>query len=62
MRYWEFISTETASGAGVTKPAPPLTPAQANRDAKRRAGVRKRIHDQQAASPRKVADLRAKLR
>ncbi len=61
MRYWEIITTETASGTDLTRPEPPLTPAQATRDAKRRAGVQKRIRDQQAASARKVADLRAKL-
>ncbi len=62
MRYWEIITNETALGTGLTKLEPPLTPAQATRDAKRRASVQKRVRDQQAASARKVADLRAKLR
>lgn len=61
MRYAEIITREAASEAGITKPKKPLTPAQASREAERKAGIQKRIRDQQAAAAQKIADLRAKL-
>lgn len=61
MRLREIIASETFSGAGIVKPQKPMTPAQASREAERKAGVQKRIRDQQVSSARKIADLRAKL-
>ncbi|GJD64653.1 hypothetical protein [Methylobacterium frigidaeris] len=61
MRYYEIVTVETATKTAIIKPEGPLTPVQACRKADRRAGIEKRIRDQQAASARKVADLRAKL-
>ena len=61
MRYHEIITSESAANAGIIKPLKPLTPAQANREADRRAGIQKRIRDQTAATNQRVTDLRAKL-
>lgn len=60
MRYYEIVS-EAPSETGTIQPKKPLTPAQASRRSERRAGIEKRIRDQQANSAQKVADLRAKL-
>nr|WP_321182333.1 hypothetical protein [Methylobacterium sp. Leaf122] len=59
MRYREIL--EAVPEAGIIKPEKPLPPAHAQREAERKAGVQKRIRDQQATSARKIADLRAKL-
>ncbi|MGU3466878.1 hypothetical protein ACLBXO_18685 [Methylobacterium sp. C33D] len=61
MRYREIIAAEAATEAGLIKPKKPLTPAQARLKSERRAGIEKRIRDQQANSAQKVADLRDEL-
>ncbi len=61
MRYRDIIVFENTSEAGVTKPEKPLTPVQQQRRQEKNAATEKRIRDQQIASARKVADLRAKL-
>lgn len=60
MRYHEF-AFEAASEAGITKPKKPLTPDQQQRRQEKNLSTQKRIRDEQTASARKVADLRAKL-
>ena len=61
MRYFEIIAAESTAEAGITKPIKPMTPAQTNREADRRAGIQKRIRDQTAATSRRISALRAKL-
>lgn len=56
-----MIAVESSPKAGIVEPLKPLTPAQADSEADRRAGIQKRIRDQQADAARKIADLRARL-
>jgi hypothetical protein len=61
MRYREIIAAEAAFEAGIVKPIKPLTPAQNNREAEKKAGIQKRIRDEKTSSAQKVRDLCAKL-
>jgi hypothetical protein len=47
--------------AATIEPQPPLTPAQARREAERKAKIVKRAREVQAACATKLRDLRAKL-
>jgi hypothetical protein len=61
MRYCEIIAKEAENEAGIIKPMRPLTPAQAAREAERKAKLQKRINDQESFAAEKLSDLRAEL-
>lgn len=61
MRYYEIIAAEGDACTSPVMPTGPLTLKQAQRRAKRRTGIEKKIGDEQARSSKKLADLRAKL-
>jgi len=60
MRYSEILA-EASSEAGIIKPKKPLTPAQSDREAKRKSKIQGRIQDVRSSSAQKLKDLSAEL-